>query len=524
MGQFFRGDPLDVDGTYEGSATFSVPPNPGIYYFVVTTDAAFRLTEGSELNNTYVDPVAIEVSPSYRAEVSTTVDAIANGSPIPLTGFAYDVGTNEKVGSVPVSIRVLVKGTRRVLRVVTDANGDFQSSFNPLPNEGGHYRIGADHPGIQADHVQDEFDVYSMRFDSNGLSFNTFPGTAVQGTVLLKNLSELPISGLTLESEVDPENFTLTLDGPDSLEPGGAAQISYSFLPGSVPRPYQFRSRIKAQTDQGVQIYLPYTLNISPRTPTLVANPGFLRTGMTRGNQSFVQFQLSNVGGAPTGDLQVLLPSIPWLKLVSPENVPSLAPGESTEVMLSLLPDLSLPLGQYDGSLVIQSAIASSNVDFQFRAISDALGDLQVDVSDDFTYYVEGSPKVEGATVTLTDRISGDRVATGMTDANGVILLTDIQEGTYQMDVSAPKHATYRSPVNIVRRLLLENNTYIDRQTVTYKWTVVPTQIVDKYRIVLESEFEAEVPIPVVTIDNPLLMPIVVRGEDTQINISVTNH
>src|SRR5437763_1069899 len=36
--------------------------------------------------------------------------------------------------------------------------------------------------------------------------------------------------------------------------------------------------------------------------------------------------------------------------------------------------------------------------------------------------------------------------------------------------------------------------------------------------------FETEVPIPVMTIDNPRIMPFVIRGEDSQIEIRLTNH
>ncbi len=69
-----------------------------------------------------------------------------------------------------------------------------------------------------------------------------------------------------------------------------------------------------------------------------------------------------------------------------------------------------------------------------------------------------------------------------------------------------------------------EVTAFISRQTVTYQWTVVPTSIPDNYNIQLQAVFETEVPIPVVTIDNPLLVPLIIPGEDTEVDLRVSNH
>ncbi|MFM6345920.1 MAG: hypothetical protein ACKPFK_12330, partial [Dolichospermum sp.] len=57
-------------------------------------------------------------------------------------------------------------------------------------------------------------------------------------------------------------------------------------------------------------------------------------------------------------------------------------------------------------------------------------------------------------------------------------------------------------------------------------WTVTPTEIEDKYIITIQSTFETDVPIPVVTIDPPLidLKDLQAVGQVTQINMTVTNH
>ena len=65
---------------------------------------------------------------------------------------------------------------------------------------------------------------------------------------------------------------------------------------------------------------------------------------------------------------------------------------------------------------------------------------------------------------------------------------------------------------------------FLTRKTVTYSWTVVPVEIEDTYKIVLEPVFETNVPVPVVTIDTPFIMPLVVEDRWTQVELSLTNH
>ena len=101
--------------------------------------------------------------------------------------------------------------------------------------------------------------------------------------------------------------------------------------------------------------------------------------------------------------------------LVSASNVPSLLPGEKTTVTLALNPPANLPLTRYDGNLVLAGASTGVSVPFQFRALSEAVGDLNVSVTDEYTYYVADAPKVTNATVRVRDVISGNVVAQGRT-------------------------------------------------------------------------------------------------------------
>ncbi|MDP2106062.1 MAG: carboxypeptidase-like regulatory domain-containing protein, partial [Desulfobulbaceae bacterium] len=230
-------------------------------------------------------------------------------------------------------------------------------------------------------------------------------------------------------------------------------------------------------------------------------------------------------GGAASGPLTVQLPTnIPWLTLGSNANLPSLAPGEKATINLLLNPGQDLPLDIYRGSLNVLGTSTHATVNFQFRAVSEAVGDVKVTVTDEYTYFAENAPNLTGATVQLLDAYTSQVVATAITDDTGVVTFIGVAEGPYTLQASATKHDTVRQSVYVTPGGLVDQELFLHRQAVSYNWTVVPTEIQDHYKIVLETTFETEVPMPVVTVDEPFLMPMVLPGYTTQFSITMRNH
>src|SRR5690606_33739829 len=98
-----------------------------------------------------------------------------------------------------------------------------------------------------------------------------------------------------------------------------------------------------------------FSIFVGSPTPELRASPASLMTDMIRGRQTLVEFDVRNTGGAPATGLRVLVPDSPWISAPTPE-LPDLAPGESARVVLQLLPADDLPLGVYNGAVVVADA------------------------------------------------------------------------------------------------------------------------------------------------------------------------
>ena len=512
---------LAIGQTYTRTQSVLLPSSPGNFYILLVTDADGTVTEGSERNNVTVSALPLTIVPAYRAAVQTDVQVAANGTPIPIRGHVYNTADGSPGRFKLVTTRIQVMGSRRVITSVADGNGDFATIFQPLPNEAGRYIIGADHPLVMEDANQDEFMILGLRATPERLDVKLVPNEPLSGQIALRNLGEVPFTGLSAVANVSAGvNVQLSLTNQLSAMSTG---LLYYTISSTITQQANATFQIHIMSAEGVTLDVPGTATVVPLRPQLAASPAFLARGILRNTQTIVSFEVSNNGGAPSGDLRVTLPAVPWISLLSTSNVASLLPGQKTTVTLALNPPADLPLTRYDGNLVLAGANAGVSVPFQFRALSEAVGDLRVTVSDEYTYFVAEAPKVTNATVRVRDVITGNVVAQGRTGISGEILLANIHEGSYSLEVSADKHSSFRGPVTIVPGITNAAEPFISRQTVTYQWTVVPIEIQDTYRVVLQSVFETEVPIPNVVVEDPAIMPLVVAGRETRFEIKIRN-
>ncbi len=524
---FSASGPVGPGEGYTRTAEITLPTAPGRYWVVVQTDALAAVAEGSEANNALVAAVPIDVAPAYRVTVATDIDLAASGTPIPLAGQALRTGDSAPVPNVPVSLRILVNGTRRVLKTLTDASGNYLTTFRPLATEAGHYTVAAAQPEVTEDVVQDDFDLIGVGADPAGLDLRLAVNQPLSGELDLRNSSDLPLTGLTAVAQTGAGNIVTVLTPPAALGAGATAKLQYTM---TATNSAFTRAKVvfHLTSAEGAVLDVPVQVTVLPLAAQLVATPGTLTRGMLRGAQSLVECELVNLGSAPTGDLGVELPSnFPWLGLSSPAAIPSLAPGERTKITLQLLPAANLPLQLFTGSIFVRGAQSGLSIPFQFRAISEAVGDVRISVLDDYTYYTAGAPRVADATVKMRDPFDQSIiVAQGLTDATGAITLPAVPEGSYFLEVSAAKHGTYRNGFVVVPGITNAKDVFLDRQTVTYSWSVVPTEIPDRYEIKLISTFEVDVPVPVVTMEvTPTnTIPELLPGESYQVDVTLTNH
>ena len=514
---------VNAGQSYTRTDSLQFPATVGQYVVRVVTDSNQNIQELSFANNSGVSPT-INDQATYHATVSTTVTTVPNGTPVPLSGLATLTSNGHPAANVPVAVQIMVGGTTRTLTATTDATGHYSLTFQPLPNEAGDYSVAADDPGVANPAVQAHFQILGMSASPSSANVTLVPDTPLSGQFTLTNLNNVTLTGLSAAASGGPAGLTVQLTPPTTIAADGTATLAYS-LDATAAQAATGVVTIQVTSAQGTVLDILLSVSVVPLTPKLAANPGSLDTGMLVGNQSVLTFAVTNNGGAPSGDLQVSLPSTSYMTLGSPATIPSLAPGASSTVTIELDPPANLPLEQYAGTIGIGNSQTGISVPFTFRATTSETGSVYVLVDDDYTFDEAGAPHVQGATVTLLDPYDNTQViATGVTDATGAVTLTNIPAGPYALQVTAPEHSNYQSSFTVLPGITNDDEVFIARQFVSYTWVVAQTTIQDTYQIQLQTNFQTNVPAPVVTITAPSAIPTLSPGQSGSFNVTITNH
>ena len=197
------------------------------FWVIVTADAADEVAETVEYNNSGVaGPIA--VSAFYIATVQAGLDIAPAGTPVSLQGHATTVGVTNAAPLKPVNIHILVRGTERIISSVTDTNGNFATTFQPLPGEAGHYRIFATHPGVSVAPAQDEFDLLGMRFSPASASHKVLGLSTVTNEVTLENLGDVALSGLSAVIQGAPASLNVQAVVPSALPASSNVILRYT--------------------------------------------------------------------------------------------------------------------------------------------------------------------------------------------------------------------------------------------------------------------------------------------------------
>jgi hypothetical protein len=525
LGQLDFTGTLPPEQAFEQTLQVRLPVTSGDYWLVVVTDAEDRVQESLEDNNVTVGSLPIRVREAYTATVTATPSQSLVGAPVLLRGQAVRAGSTVAAPHVPVHVHVVVRDSRRVLLGLTDVDGNFSVTFQPLPNEAGRYEVAAAHPGAGNPPVQDRFTILGFRAVPPTEPVPLVEQVAKVMEIPLENLSDVPLAGLQAQVIRTPTDVSAAVSilGDGILGAWGDATLRVALTAGSGSPP-QGQVQIRVTSAEGAATDVAWSIERLSQQPRLLVTPVELVAGMKRGGQALVELSIVNGGGSPSGPISVLTPELPWLHVATTTPLASLAGGETNRVTLQLTPAADLPLGEYTGALMLQAGALQVPVPFRFRSLAEAHGALRITAEDEYTYYAEGSPHVTNALVTVRDAVSGDVLAEGTTDGAGQALFEGILEGYYDVEVRADQHISYRNTALVRAGITEEIRAFLSRETVRYLWTVEPTEIEERTRISIETVFETFVPIPVVTIEPNVIDLADITADVTQVDMRISNH
>ena len=483
----------------------------------------------------------LQVMPRYSAILSSVSSAIfPYAQSIQLSGYVEYAENEVHRGVVLVLVDIVSNGATRTVRgYTTSTSGNFSLDFYPSSTEYGAYTAAARHPSLEETNQQSrvQWRILGMRsapqrVTLNGEALSTLDMIFHNATFIINN-GPGPLTGISatpvLPSSEDVR-VEITLRGSPSnttLQPGEQLAMDIRVV---VSRPLTGTFLITVDSAEGTRIDIFSSLRIDPILPSLMINPSSLNARIVRGRSRAFEFNVTNVGRATAHNVQAAIPSGIFLSFLSFGNIEqgsgalSLEAGRSA--LLSILARTSEEeqLGVISANILVSSTEVFASLPVTLTVSSDSLMNLTVIVEDEYTYFATGRPLVDDATVTIINNQRNLRLLQSTSARNGSVVFSNIYEDRYEMIVEADSHRRL-SRVIITSIESPAVTVFLERQTVTYTWSVTPVTYQDRYMITLEADFETSVPIPVITVTpNEINLNDLEAGLITSFQINVTNH
>ena len=531
--QYITQEPIGKDETKEMTIPLQALSVPGEYLVKAVINEDHRRGELMYVNNTSKE-VALSVSSLYTFTIQSEKSVYKEGDTVRFTGKLVAAGS-AGVGDIQVEPYVMYYGLRIAMEALTREQGVFDCEYVIPQGYRGEFQYGICNPGENRTDATQGFSVYGFERSSDSrLKHEVYLNEPYSDVITLRNLTDLPLTGFKAEITGATDRYNLELVLPEVIDGSQTdAKLHYTLTPLKESKGNNWETvNVHLSTNEGATLDLIFYNYTRVHTPNLVAGVTNINTTVTKGVARTYPIVLTNTGMGETGKVSISLPSNigSFLSLVTPSEIPSLNTNDSTTVILRFNPgdDLDVNVVQ-KGNIAINSENGNGiPVYFNVKVVSEEKGALTVKVRDENTIYgnKDGEhPYVDGATVELRDYNTGALVRTMTTGKEGSVLMEDVNEGYYQLYVTAPKHDSYRQNIVISPGETTEHLATISYQAISVSWDVVETEVEDEYDIVSTLVYETQVPVPVIrmTMPDSLNLDLIEYGRSTLFNIVLRN-
>ena len=480
----------------------------------------------------------LQVLPGYSAILNQVFPTLyPYAMPIVLTGNVEYVEDNLVreflAGIVPVSIDIFSNGVRRTLGALTSADGNFSIIFYPAIREYGSYQAGSRHPSVSEATVQTSWGILGLTATTNpvyltGEAVNEFEKTYHNVTAVC-NDGPAALSGLKIISSISQSDLIqieLTTKGLSSnnvLEQDEKITVDITV---TTLEPVSGFFTVIVTSAEGTSLQIDVFFQIEPILPTFLIQPPSVYSRIIRGRSRVFEFNITNTGRTVANNVQPLLPNTEFISFISFGNSSSLDLNSGKSAVLSILiqTPVDQQLGDISASIAIISARISTTIPIRLTVSSNVLMNLTIVVEDEFTYFASGQPLVDNAVITLINYQRNIRITLTTERDNGSATFFDIYEDRYEIFIEAPDHLS----VSQIIVTSLDNPTlviFMQRETVTYTWSVTPVEFQDTYVLTIEADFVTHVPVPVVTVTpREFDLDELELGFFSSIQLNITNH
>ena len=510
------------------ATTITVPDVTGDCRFAVVVDPEDVISELDNANNTAYSAV-ISVSPSYIVQASVAEETFLKGAEVTISGIATKSVEATPAANVAVEVYVLKDGLRRTLMATTDAQGRFSVTFKPTSSEAGHYIVGASFPGMGATAEQDSFDILGMKRTSGAyMEWYMTVGEEKTLTTSIANMSPVPLTGVEVEIVGIPPECSADASIAETIAGSALAMLSVTLKADGVSGGDKYKSFVVRITSrEGAVLEVPLYFYAKSAKALLKATPASIEATMTIGVAQTVRFTITNVGSVDSGPVEVKLPQLPWMKVVSGGEAANLSSQDSMTVDLEIVPSQDMTLNY---TYTPRIAVNCENGDgivipCRLTPVAGADGGIRLSVMEKYSLTAGYAMPVPSATIQVKNKYTGEIVASGVSGPDGAWKADGIAAGEWVLYVTAPYHAAYTDEIVVQAERTVEKTVLMDTEAVSAYWKEFKrVDVEDETDIDLVCEYVTTVPQPVVVIKEcPSELPPLGEGESTAFNIVAVN-
>lgn len=484
------------------TTSYQLPPSIGDYAFQVTVNPSGKIDEVASTNNMSQE-IPITIKPSFQVTAQTDKATYGQGEVITVTGTA----TGSKSAFADVEVYFINDDMRQTINVKTDAEGNYSTVFLPLDGTSGHFAIGACFPGEDKTDAMAEVDVYGLIMQDHHTTCQLSQGGTYNGTITVTNNGDVPQTGVRVAQQNTPVGCEFSFPVISRIEAGQTLEIPYTInATGNDGTSGANRMDVSVETNEGARVEHTIDYNIEPATGCLKTDSTSIAMNMTLGVAREFPIIIWNAGMAPTGTVSLTLPN--WIESVTPQQLPSIASGDSVTVILRIVPNDKMYLNiPKTGRIGMNCADGTGlSLSIEVTPVSDQNGTITIDVLDEFAYCTEEKPHVSGAKVQVFNRATQAVVAEGLTNAEGKFT-ADIPEGWYRLKVTAEYHEEYDEYLLVDPGTTKTKRVFISFNGITAEWDVEETEVEDEYSIETVVKFKSQIPPPYIEVIWPREKP-----------------
>jgi len=463
----------------------------------------------------------------YTAVVAPSKQIYDKGEPVVFTGTVRDSISGYLLGNKAVLITVLNKGFERSISTVTASDGFFTSVFTPATGEAGIYYISASYPYAVDRLAQSSFTVVGFE-----LGYTDYKATLAQNSsytfeVPLINSGETAVGGLSATfEEVFGSGVTMTVvSAPVELEAGTKKSLSV-MVSAAADASSTAGFTLKLRDSNGFERTMPVNISVVPAQVIPKLTPQAFEMGMLAGETRTQSITVENIGFSTWTGVTVGEPTLSWVKLQGPQELGDIPPGGNVTLTLLIQPPVGLSNGSYaQNPLVVLKSQGYGDVPVNAGLVITSVkqGNAAFTVMNADKAPTDPMRWIGGADVTLT---SLDIIGMSLkvkSDSNGLARFENVPSGRYAYRAEASGFQTVSGMASMEPGLTRTMDVLMPTSMVTYKWSVTPTTITDKYDITLDMTFRTDVPAPVIIADPTNIHLIMAGGQTILTQFTVKN-